>query len=137
MEFLSLLRFLGNELQIPIVAVGTKDAYLAIRTDPQLENRFEPAVLPVWKDDVEFARLLASFVSILPLQKPSNILSKEARASILERTEGTIGEISTLLRRAAELAITSQQEFIDLDLLSSVNYLGPTARRRIYEGVGS
>jgi hypothetical protein len=134
-EFLSILRFLGNDLQIPIVAAGTKDAYLAIRTDPQLENRFEPAVLPIWKDDVEFARLLASFMSILPLRKPSNLLSKEARATILERTEGTIGEISTLIRRAAEQAITTQSECIDLDLLSSVDYLGPTARRRIYEGI--
>lgn len=134
-EFLSLLRFLGNELQIPIVAAGTKDAYLAIRTDSQLENRFEPAVLPIWKDDVEFARLLASFMSTLPLKKPSNLLSKEVRAVILERTEGTIGEIASLIRRASELAITSQQECIDLDLLSSVDYLGPTARKRVYEGV--
>ena len=34
-EFLNTLRFLGNELRIPIVGVGTKDAYLAIRTDDQ------------------------------------------------------------------------------------------------------
>ena len=30
-EFLSPLRFLGNELRIPLVGVGTRDAYLAIR----------------------------------------------------------------------------------------------------------
>ncbi|WP_159187475.1 TniB family NTP-binding protein, partial [Escherichia coli] len=41
-EFLNLLRFLGNELRIPLVGVGTRDAYLAIRSDDQLENRFEP-----------------------------------------------------------------------------------------------
>jgi hypothetical protein len=41
-EFLNLLRFLGNELRIPIVGVGIREAYLAIRTDDQLENRFEP-----------------------------------------------------------------------------------------------
>ena len=38
-EFLNILRFLGNELQLPIVGVGIKDAYLAIRSDDQLENR--------------------------------------------------------------------------------------------------
>jgi len=37
-EFLNLLRFLGNELRIPLVGVGTRDAYLAIRSDDQLEN---------------------------------------------------------------------------------------------------
>jgi hypothetical protein len=39
-EFLNLLRFLGNELRIPLVGVGTHGAYLAIRADDQLENRF-------------------------------------------------------------------------------------------------
>jgi hypothetical protein len=38
-EFLNLIRFLGNELRIPLVGVGTRDAYLAIRSDDQLENR--------------------------------------------------------------------------------------------------
>lgn len=28
-EFLNLLRFLGNELRIPLAGVGTRDAYLA------------------------------------------------------------------------------------------------------------
>ena len=32
-EFLNILRFLGNELQLPIVGVCIKDAYLAIRSD--------------------------------------------------------------------------------------------------------
>ena len=38
-EFLNLLRFLGNEVRIPLTGAGTRDAYLAIRSDPQLENR--------------------------------------------------------------------------------------------------
>jgi Bacterial TniB protein len=45
-EFLNLLRFLGNELRIPLVGVGARDAYLAIRSDGQLENRFAPLALP-------------------------------------------------------------------------------------------
>jgi hypothetical protein len=48
-EFLNLLRFLGNELHIPLVGVGTGEAYLAVRSDDQLENRFEPFVLPLWE----------------------------------------------------------------------------------------
>src|SRR5216683_2490081 len=32
-EFLNLLRFLGNALRVPIVGVGTREAYLAIRSD--------------------------------------------------------------------------------------------------------
>ena len=40
-ELLGLLRYLGNDLRIPIVALGTRDAYLALRLDDQLENRFQ------------------------------------------------------------------------------------------------
>ena len=64
-EFLNLLRFLGNELRIPIVGVGIRDAYLAIRSDDQLENRFEPVSLPVWEECDEFLSLLASFSAVL------------------------------------------------------------------------
>lgn len=48
-EMLNLLRFLGNELRIPLICLGTREAYLALRTDAQLENRFQPFVLPLWK----------------------------------------------------------------------------------------
>jgi hypothetical protein len=43
-QFLNVIKHLGNELQIPIVAAGTQDAFNAIQTDPQLANRFAPAV---------------------------------------------------------------------------------------------
>lgn len=42
-ELLSLPRFLINELQIPLVCLGTREAWLAVRSDDQLENRFEPS----------------------------------------------------------------------------------------------
>ncbi len=130
MEFLNLLRFLGNELMIPIVCVGTRDAYLAIRNDPQLENRFEPQILPVWQDDSEYASLLASYRAIFPLRRRSEILTPEVRRYILTKTEGTIGEISTLLTRAALLAIESGEEAIGMSLLARTDYDSPTERRR-------
>ena len=56
-ELLNLLRYLGNELRIPIACFGTREAYLAIRSDDRLENRFEPFLLPAWEDGPEFGRL--------------------------------------------------------------------------------
>jgi Bacterial TniB protein len=55
-EFLNLLRFLGNELRIPLVGVGTREAYLAVRSDDQLENRFEPISLPLWDEGPDTCR---------------------------------------------------------------------------------
>ncbi|MBP6918809.1 MAG: TniB family NTP-binding protein [Legionellaceae bacterium] len=87
-EFLNLIRFLGNQLKIPIVCVGTREAYFAIRSDDQLENRFEPFTLPLWKDDIEFASLLASLTSILPLRKSSILTTPELVRFILDKSEG-------------------------------------------------
>jgi hypothetical protein len=38
-HFLNVIKYLGNSLQIPIVAAGTHDAFNAIQTDPQLSFR--------------------------------------------------------------------------------------------------
>lgn len=113
-EFLNILRFLGNELQLSIVGVGIKDAYLAIRSDDQLENHFEPLVLSLWNNDHEFRRLLASFRSVLPLQRPSDLLAPDVRTLILILSEGTIGEIVSLLTQATCSAIRSGKEYIRL-----------------------
>ncbi len=72
--FLNVIKHLGNELQLPIVAVGTQDAFNAIQTDPQLANRFEPAVLQHWTMGEDYLRLLASFEKLLPLEHSSALL---------------------------------------------------------------
>jgi chromosomal replication initiation ATPase DnaA len=132
-EFLNLIRFLGNQLKIPIVCVGTREAYFAIRSDDQLENRFEPFTLSLWKDDEEFASLLASLTATLPLKKPSILTSPEVVRFILDKSEGTIGEIITLLTKAAIIAIESGEEVINKKVLAHIDYLSPTERRRISE----
>jgi len=132
-EFLNLIRFLGNQLKIPIVCVGTKDAYYAVRSDDQLENRFEPFTLPLWQDDEELASLLASITSTFPLRKPSTLTSPDLMRFLLDKSEGTIGEIMTLLTKAALLGIESGEEMINKKILAQVDYQSPTERRRTFE----
>ncbi|WP_052060748.1 TniB family NTP-binding protein [Rhodococcoides fascians] len=132
-EFLNVLRFLGNELRIPLVAVGTRDAYLAIRTDPQLENRFHPITLPVWTNTADTRSLLASFTTSFPLRKPSHVTSLEMTDYLLTRSEGTIGELATLLTAAAVTAVDSGEEAITSSVLTRTPYVGPTERRRQFE----
>ncbi len=132
-EFLNLLRFLGNSLRIPIIGVGTEDAYRAIRTDDQLENRFKPFILPRWKDDDELMSLLASFRISIPLKRSSDLHSQELARYILARTEGTIGEITSLLTYAAIVAIETGEEAINNKTLAMTDYDSPTERRRKFE----
>ena len=131
--FLNLLRFLGNELRIPIVGVGTRDAYLAIRSDAQLENRFEPLLLPVWEEGDELLALLASFSAVLPLKRVSDIANEATARYILARTEGTIGEIAKLLTAAAIVAIETGEESVNQRTLGQAAYLSPTERRQTFE----
>ena len=132
-EFLNLLRFLGNELQLPLVCVGTRDAYLAIRSDDQLENRFEPMVLPLWQNDEEYLSLLASFATVLPLRRPSNLHHPDLAHYILMQSEGIIGEIAAFLFRAAALAIETKDESLSLALLKKADYKSPSDRKRTFE----
>lgn len=127
--FLNVIKYLANELQIPIVAIGTKDAFRAIHTDPQLANRFEPHLLPRWRDGEDYRRLLASFERKLPLRKSSYLESDELGLKILSMSEGAIGEISNLLRQAAIQAIHSGQECITVRLLESIGWQAPSQRK--------
>jgi hypothetical protein len=132
-EFLNLLRFLGNELRIPLAGVGTREAYLAVRSDDQLENRFAPVILPRWEPGADACSLLASFTASFPLRRPSRIATTEMAAYLLTRSEGTIGELASLLTAAAVAAIESGEEAISQRTLLMADYAGPTERRRMFE----
>ena len=132
-EFLNLIRFLGNELRIPLVGVGTREAYLAIRSDDQLENRFEPFALSRWEPNEEACSLLASFATSFPLRRRSGIATVEMARYLLTRSKGTIGELTHLLTDAAAAAIDSGEEAINERTLLMAQYAGPTERRRLFE----
>lgn len=132
-EVLNFIRFLGNELRIPIVGIGIRDAYLAIRSDDQLENRFHPQLLPRWEYGEDLVRLLASFESILPLQEPSNLAMDVLCELVLRRSEGTIGEIASLLHHATRTALQMGEERISVSILEQTIYQPPSVRRRLIE----
>lgn len=133
LEFLNLIRHIGNDLQIPIVCLGTKDAYLAISTDPQLENRFEPFVLPLWKEGVEFNSLLESFIAVLPLEDYSDLTDLKIVDWLLIKSGGYLGEIASILKLATKRAIRLAKEKIDLEILEQLNYRSPRDRTKIFE----
>jgi type II secretory pathway predicted ATPase ExeA len=127
--FLNVIKYLGNELQIPIVGVGTVEAFRALQTDEQLANRFDPAQLPRWKYGDTFRRLLLSFERMLPLANPSNLHGKTLANQILVMSEGYIGEVSRILTNAAVAAVKTGHEKIDIKILSELNWCVPSDRR--------
>jgi hypothetical protein len=113
--FLNSLRFLANDLKVPLVCAGTDLARQAILTDAQLAERFEAFHLSRWKNDRAFARLLKSLAAILPLRTPSDLKGSEVRARIHALTDGVTARIFRLVETASEAAIVSGKERLDLE----------------------
>ena len=132
-QFLNLIRYIGNELQVPMVCVGIRDGLTALQHDKQLENRFEPFHLPEWKDGEDYHQVLHTFVKLMPLKKDSGLAYSDLAYDILYLSEGTIGEITDLIRRAAIYAVKSGREIIDETSLKNCGYIPPVKRKQLVQ----
>ncbi len=133
--FLNALRFLANDLRAPLVCAGTDLARQALLTDAQLAERFEAFHLGRWKNDSAFASLLKSLAAILPLRLTSDLESAEVRERIHTLTAGVTARIFRLIEAAAEQAILSGKERLDLqsfgeDLILPLVSMTQSAGRR-------
>ncbi len=129
-KFLTAVKHLSTDMQIPIVGVGVWEVQSVITADPQLANRFEPIELKKWNPDINFAKLLLSFESTIPLKEASNLYEKELFKLIYNMSEGLIGEVARILQKASIFALRNGKEKIDIDILNSINFTKPSMRKR-------
>jgi hypothetical protein len=87
-------------------------------------------VLPRWKFDNDFLRLLASFEKMLPLKKPSILHETTLATQLFSMSEGYIGELSRILTDAAAYAVEHEHEKIDAKILQAINWVSPSDRKR-------
>jgi hypothetical protein len=125
-EVMNSIKLLCNELKIPIVGVGTREAVRALHTDPQHASRFDVITLPTWELDKSFQRLLAAFEKVLPLKLPSQLHLPETARLLHSISEGNIGNLHTLLRQCAIKAIKSGQEQITKAIIEEHKWIRPT-----------
>lgn len=133
--FLNAIRFLANDLRVPLVCAGTDLARQALLTDAQLAERFEAFHLKPWQNDAAFAGLLKSFERILPLREASDLMSAETRTRIHNLASGVTARIFRLIETAAEDGIRTGKERIDAesfgdDLVLPLVSMTQTRRRR-------
>ncbi len=125
-EVMNAIKLLCNELKIPIVGVGTREAVRALHTDPQHASRFDVITLPTWELNKSFQRLLAAFETVLPL-KLASLLHLPENATLLHTiSEGNIGNLHSLLRQCAIKAIRSGQEQITKAIIEEHKWIRPT-----------
>lgn len=120
-KLLNSLKFLGNELQIPMVVAGVPEALNLLQSDQQIANRFEPVFLPRWKMGDEYVKLLATLEKTLRLKNPSGLVEEQKAHRILDASDGIIGYMSDLLQRLAAQAIRSGEERITVAALNDSN----------------
>lgn len=125
-EVMNAIKLLCNEVGIPIVGVGTRDAVRVLHTDPQHASRFEVFALPLWELNQEFQKLLAGFERVLPLKKPSKLSSPEIATTAHAICSGNLGDLHRLLVVCAREAIASGQEQITEQILKSNARLRPS-----------
>jgi len=114
------IKLLCNELMIPIVGVGTRDAVRILHTDPQHASRFDMVTLPNWKLDKDFQSLLAGFEKVLPLKCSSRIHEPEKATLLHTISDGNLGNLHRLLVECAKVAITSGKEIIDVTTIKII-----------------
>jgi hypothetical protein len=122
---------MGNELQIPIIAAGTAEALHAIQSDDQLANRFEPISLPRWSYGEEYQELLRTLEALLPLRCPSHLAKPMLAEKILSAAEGILGEVVSIVTRAAVRAVKCGSESITPKLIDDIGFTSPSQRRRV------
>lgn len=130
-QVLNTIKYLGNKLQIPIVAVGTKEAHRAILSDSQLSNRFKPYELKRWSLNIEYRKLLKSFEKLIGLKHKSQLDQRDIAIEIMSMSEGWIGEVSEIIKCAAIASIKNKNEKITVELLRSLDWITPTKRRML------
>lgn len=125
-EVMNAIKLLCNELAIPVIGVGTREAVRVLHTDPQHASRFDVMTLPIWELNQDFQRLLAGFEKVLPLKKASKLHEPELASLIHTISEGNTGNIHRLLIECATDAIESGKEHIDKSVIQSKSWLRPT-----------
>lgn len=112
-DMMNAIKDLCNELQIPIVGVGTQSAANILRTDKQFASRFKTTELPIWTQSIEYQRMLSSIEQILPLKQASGLSQPELASKIFYKAQGNLGNTLNLLSECAIEAIKNGSEKID------------------------
>ena len=114
---LEAIKFLMNELSLPILAFGTERAADGFSSDAHLAARFAERSLPRWKPDDTLANFLGTYERFLPLPEPSELGSAEKVEFLSKIGNGVLDAIVQRVQNAALHAIASGAPRVTLALL--------------------
>jgi type II secretory pathway predicted ATPase ExeA len=118
------LKDLLNETGVPMVLIGMPYSEVILHANAQLERRFamrvslNPFSWNTAERQIEFRMFLKYLDEKLPVPRRSSLADPEMALRIFCATEGVIGYVMRLIRRAAVLSIDEKRDFLDLDVLA-------------------
>lgn len=124
-EFLNLIKYISNEAQVSIVALGTSEASFALKAERQLDTRFDKMIIPKWQYDENFLKLLLTIEKIISLKNESNLTNQEISKLLFQMSNGIIGEVFKIIRLASLKAIETGDERITAQGLKDLDYVSP------------
>ncbi|MBX4910903.1 MULTISPECIES: TniB family NTP-binding protein [Rhizobium] len=123
------LRRIGRQYDISPVLIGEVAVCDFINATSEMASRFDLIAVPRWQYDETYFMLLDSLEAALPLAKSSDLSNEALARRIFDLSEGLIGEIVTVVTRAAIAAIRSGSERISKASISELRYV-PISQRR-------
>lgn len=95
------IKFISNELKLPVFLAGTAYSYSLISRDDQYLDRFPPAKLPRWNLDQDFVRLLRSIER--HLEAPEGAFACRAHSELIwKHSLGRLGRIISICEKALQ-----------------------------------
>ncbi len=127
--FLNGLKYLTNELQIPVVVIGTKSAESVFQTDQQLGNRFKPHRLPLWEAGKDYTTFIIRLIKSKGYEPTDGWFETRIINKVHVMTGGLTGETTALISRVVRAAVEAGKLEIDTTFLEKVDWVKPGSRR--------
>lgn len=124
---LDTIKFLMNELSLPILTLGTSQAPSAMQVDEHLNARFKYRELPIWKRDEYLTNFLDTLEKALPLRNRSCLSSPVLSTELIKLSNGILQTIVQLVTHAAAHAVETGEEQITAKLLQRALFEPPLA----------
>ena len=123
------LRRIGRQYDVSPVLVGEVAVFDFINATSEMASRFDPIAVPRWQYDEDYLVLLDSLESALPLARSSDLSDEPLARKIFSLSEGLIGEIVSIVTKAAINAMRSGAERITKAGVEGLHHV-PISQRR-------
>lgn len=97
---LNILKWIGNEFHIPIVALGTKVSNRLLTYDSQFRERYKVSTIEAWSDGENFRNFVFTFLEQLP-GKDARELDERTFKLLLSLTSRTTNDVISILSHSA------------------------------------